>query len=234
MPARLALGAMPPAAPHDPAPPTQGNRAAASPCLRPSGFPPLAPHLHLVLEDVRALRKREGINSGLEAGVICLQIPWRSRHPELAPHVFGKPACAGDKVVERGHEARWGRAALGGMLDHGRHRIAAGALTCQGKCTAPHTPVPAASPCRCSASCPALDDPALFVPFFRGPTSDRWRVFLAALFAMPMDDAALGTCRDHTGRAEPPAAPFTEAGRSAASDADIAMLQNHATNKWGR
>lgn len=58
----------------------------------------------------------------------------------------------------------------------------------------------------------ALDDPALFGPFFRGATWDRWRVFLAALFALPMDDAALATYRHHTGRTEPPAAPFTEAG----------------------
>ncbi len=58
----------------------------------------------------------------------------------------------------------------------------------------------------------ALDDPALFGPFFRGSSWDRWRVFLAALFALPMDDAALAIYRHHTRRAEPPTAPFTEAG----------------------
>lgn len=57
----------------------------------------------------------------------------------------------------------------------------------------------------------ALDDPALFAPHFRGDTWKPWRAFLAALFALPMDEAALALYRAHTGRTEPPAAAFKEA-----------------------
>lgn len=58
----------------------------------------------------------------------------------------------------------------------------------------------------------ALDDRALFAPHFRGDTWTAWRAFLASLFALPMDDAQLGLYRHHTGRTEPPAVPFKEAG----------------------
>lgn len=57
----------------------------------------------------------------------------------------------------------------------------------------------------------ALDDPDLFAPHFKGGTWGPWRAFLAALFALPMDDAALALYRAHTGRTEPPLEPFTEA-----------------------
>ena len=57
----------------------------------------------------------------------------------------------------------------------------------------------------------ALDDPALFGPHFRGDTWRPWRSFLAALFALPMDAEALALYQTHTGRAEPPMAPFKEA-----------------------
>ena len=57
----------------------------------------------------------------------------------------------------------------------------------------------------------ALDDPALFAPHFRGDTWGPWRAFLAALFALPMDDAQLALYRTHTGRQEPPTAAFGEA-----------------------
>jgi hypothetical protein len=56
-----------------------------------------------------------------------------------------------------------------------------------------------------------LDDPELFAPYFRGETWQRWRVFLLALFGLPMDDAALAIYRQHTGRTEPPTATFREA-----------------------
>ncbi len=56
-----------------------------------------------------------------------------------------------------------------------------------------------------------LDDPSLLAPHFRGPTWTAWRSFLKALFALPMDDAALALYRHHTGRTEPPSAPFREA-----------------------
>jgi hypothetical protein len=58
----------------------------------------------------------------------------------------------------------------------------------------------------------ALDDPALFAPHFRGDTWQPWRAFLAALFALPMDDTTLALYRAHTGRTAPPAQPFKEAG----------------------
>ncbi|HEX2941534.1 MAG TPA: hypothetical protein VHO91_10835 [Rhodopila sp.] len=59
----------------------------------------------------------------------------------------------------------------------------------------------------------ALDHDEVFQPHFRGGAASwrAWRTFLAALFALPMDDAALALYRHHTGRTEPPAAPFTEA-----------------------
>lgn len=57
----------------------------------------------------------------------------------------------------------------------------------------------------------ALDDPELFAPHFKGGTWGPWRAFLAALFALPMDDGGLALYRAHTGRTEPPAEPFTEA-----------------------
>ncbi len=57
----------------------------------------------------------------------------------------------------------------------------------------------------------AMDHPQVFGPHFRGDTWRAWRVFLAALFALPMDDDALALYRHHTGRTEAPTAPFTEA-----------------------
>lgn len=57
----------------------------------------------------------------------------------------------------------------------------------------------------------ALDDPALFKPHFRGTSWAAWRAFLAALFALPMHDAALDRYRHHTGRQTPPEAAFKEA-----------------------
>ena len=57
----------------------------------------------------------------------------------------------------------------------------------------------------------ALNDRDLFAPHFRGDTWQAWRAFLAALFGLPMDDAALELYRCHTGRQESPAAPFKEA-----------------------
>ncbi|HEX2941524.1 MAG TPA: hypothetical protein VHO91_10785, partial [Rhodopila sp.] len=59
----------------------------------------------------------------------------------------------------------------------------------------------------------ALDHEAIFADHFRGGAASwgAWRAFLRALFALPMDEAALALYRHHTGRQEPPAAPFTEA-----------------------
>jgi len=57
----------------------------------------------------------------------------------------------------------------------------------------------------------AIDHPQVFGPFFRGDTWQAWRAFLGALFALPMDDAALALYRAHTGRISAPVVPFKEA-----------------------
>jgi hypothetical protein len=46
----------------------------------------------------------------------------------------------------------------------------------------------------------ALADPELFAPHFKGPSWKGWKVFLAALFALPMDDDAAQLFRQCTGR----------------------------------
>ncbi len=52
-----------------------------------------------------------------------------------------------------------------------------------------------------------MDDPVLFGGMFAAPSWDAWRAFLAALFALPMDDDALAIYRHHTSRTDPPAKP---------------------------
>src|SRR3989442_4633661 len=56
----------------------------------------------------------------------------------------------------------------------------------------------------------ALDDHALFGAAFAAPTWQPWRVFLAALFGLPMTDAELATYRECTGREVAPAEPAME------------------------
>jgi Terminase large subunit, T4likevirus-type, N-terminal len=56
----------------------------------------------------------------------------------------------------------------------------------------------------------ALDDPKVFAPFFRGDSWSAWRVFLAALFALPLQDGQLALYQRHTGRTAPPAQPSHE------------------------
>src|SRR5580704_17460836 len=56
-----------------------------------------------------------------------------------------------------------------------------------------------------------LRDPNLFARHFRGESWAAWKVFLAALFAEPADEAALTVYRQRTGRTAWPTAPFTEA-----------------------
>ena len=57
----------------------------------------------------------------------------------------------------------------------------------------------------------ALEDEQVFAPFFRGETWGAWRVFLAALFALPLTAEQLATYQRHTGRSTPPAQPSHEA-----------------------
>lgn len=53
--------------------------------------------------------------------------------------------------------------------------------------------------------------PAMFAPFFKGPSWDNWKAFLAALFGLPMSEPQLAVYREHTGRTTAPKSPFTEA-----------------------
>ena len=57
----------------------------------------------------------------------------------------------------------------------------------------------------------ALDDEKVFAPFFRGDSWSTWRVFLAALFALPLSSEQLAIYQQHTGRSTPPAQPSHEA-----------------------
>ena len=57
----------------------------------------------------------------------------------------------------------------------------------------------------------AMGDEALFAPLFKGTSWSAWRAFLAAMFGLPMDDAALTLFQHHTGRVTAPLAAFTEA-----------------------
>lgn len=56
-----------------------------------------------------------------------------------------------------------------------------------------------------------IDDPQVFAPWFARGEWTAWRAFLAALFGLPMDHAALEVFQRHTGRKSPPVTPFTEA-----------------------
>jgi hypothetical protein len=61
----------------------------------------------------------------------------------------------------------------------------------------------------------ALADPELFAPHFKGGSWVGWKAFLAALFALPMDDDDAGQLfRQCTGRTMAPGKPFTEAALS--------------------
>ena len=57
----------------------------------------------------------------------------------------------------------------------------------------------------------ALNDRKVFGPFFHGDTWGAWRVFLAALFALPLTPEQLALYQHHTGRSTPPAQPSHEA-----------------------
>jgi hypothetical protein len=57
----------------------------------------------------------------------------------------------------------------------------------------------------------ALDDPKVFAPFFKGPTWNAWRVFLKALFAIPMSEEQLAIYTKHTRRSAPPTSALHEA-----------------------
>jgi hypothetical protein len=56
----------------------------------------------------------------------------------------------------------------------------------------------------------ALADPKVFGQFFKGDTWSSWRVFLSALFALPMSEEQLTIFKQFTGRSTPPAQPSHE------------------------
>ncbi len=74
----------------------------------------------------------------------------------------------------------------------------------------------------------ALNDKNLFGPYFVGDSWDRWRVFLAALFALPMTVEQAEIYRQHTGRTQLPTAPAREAalviGRRGGKSRILALL----------
>jgi hypothetical protein len=57
----------------------------------------------------------------------------------------------------------------------------------------------------------AIADPKVFGQHFKGNSWDAWKVFLCALFALPMSAEQLEVFRRHTGRKEPPTQPAREA-----------------------
>jgi hypothetical protein len=75
----------------------------------------------------------------------------------------------------------------------------------------------------------AIDDPALFAPWFRDrATWAAWRTFLAALFGLPMTGDQLEFYRERTGRADVPAGEVAEAwlicGRRAGKSFVLALV----------
>ena len=73
-----------------------------------------------------------------------------------------------------------------------------------------------------------LNDPNLFGRHFRGASWAAWKVFLAALFAEPADEAGLAVYRERTGRTAWPTAPFQEAavivGRRGGKSRTLALI----------
>jgi len=77
----------------------------------------------------------------------------------------------------------------------------------------------------------AMDHPALFAPHFRGTSWTAWRGFLAALFALPMDDDQMALYRHHTARSAAPATAFKEAelvvGRRGGKSRVLALIATY-------
>lgn len=73
-----------------------------------------------------------------------------------------------------------------------------------------------------------MQDPELFARLFRGESWTAWKVFLAALFALPMDADALAVFQHHTGRVTAPQAAFSEAalvvGRRGGKSRVVALI----------
>ena len=76
----------------------------------------------------------------------------------------------------------------------------------------------------------AIDDPALFHPWFSGPSWNAWRVVLKGAFALPMTAAELEVFRNLSER-DPPDSPVRElwivAGRRAGKDSIASVIAAH-------
>src|SRR5690554_4278698 len=57
----------------------------------------------------------------------------------------------------------------------------------------------------------AMRDRALFGAWFAGESWRAWLAFLAAVFALPLDEEMLARYQRHTGRTQPPELPVKEA-----------------------
>jgi hypothetical protein len=68
-----------------------------------------------------------------------------------------------------------------------------------------------------------MDDPRLFEKHFPGGTWDAWRAALAALFALPMDEAMATTYRTCTGRTNLPTKPFNRLRKKCRETAAIVI-----------
>ena len=76
-----------------------------------------------------------------------------------------------------------------------------------------------------------MSHPAALGPFFKGDSWQAWRSFLAALYGLPVDEAAAEVFRRHTGRQQLPTVPFTEAaliiGRRGGKSRVLAMIATY-------
>jgi hypothetical protein len=77
----------------------------------------------------------------------------------------------------------------------------------------------------------ALDDPNIFGKFFKNPSWDPWKTFLAALFAEKPRGGELTVYQGLTGRTAWPSAPFTEAalivGRRGGKSRILALIATY-------
>jgi hypothetical protein len=82
-----------------------------------------------------------------------------------------------------------------------------------------------------------LDDPALFQPWFPGPSWNAWRVILKAAFCIPLDQEELVTFRELAGDRPPPERQVRElwviAGRRAGKDSIASVIAAHIATFFG-
>ena len=74
----------------------------------------------------------------------------------------------------------------------------------------------------------ALDDPALFQPWFRGSSWVGWRAILKAIYSLPLSDAEQIFFRSISGNRAPPAKPVKEfwaiVGRRGGKDSTASLI----------